>query len=217
MARNTEKSPARANGLRKSGYHHGNLKEALVSAARVLILEKGPHGFSLIEAARLAGVSPAAPYRHFKDREALLAEVARRGYAKFSDSLEKAWAGGEPDRSTAFRRLGHAYLDFALTERAYYAAMFEAELPPDGDSAFHPAIHGAADRAYRTLSRATDRLTGDDPADRPVPPEAVFFHIWSLAHGAATLGRSGGAPALSRHRMLDLGVELYLKGLGITA
>ena len=212
MARNTEKSPARANSLRKSGYHHGNLKEALVSAARVLILEKGPHGFSLIEAARLAGVSPAAPYRHFKDREALLAEVARRGYANFSDGLERAWAGGEPDQLTAFRRLGHAYLDFALTERAYYAAMFEAELPPDGD----PAFHDAADRAYRTLSAVTDRLKGDDPAGQPVPPEAVFFHIWSLAHGAATLGRSGAAPALSRHRMLDLGVELYLKGLGVT-
>ena len=213
MSRNAEKSPARANGLRKSGYHHGNLKEALVSAARVLILEKGPHGFSLIEAARLAGVSPAAPYRHFKDREALLAEVARRGYADFSDSLERAWAGGEPDQLTAFRRLGHAYLEFALTERAYYAAMFEAELPADGD----PAFHDAADRAYRTLSAVTDRLKGDDPAGQPVPPEAVFFHIWSLAHGAATLGRSGGAPALSRHRMLDLGVDLYLKGLGVTA
>ena len=111
------KAKNRVGGLRKSGYHHGNLKEALVSAARVLILEKGPHGFSLIEAARLAGVSPAAPYRHFKDREALLAEVARRGYAKFSDSLERAWGGGEPDRLTAFRRLGHAYLDFALSER----------------------------------------------------------------------------------------------------
>ena len=207
------KENGRSGGLRKSGYHHGNLKEALVSAARVLILEKGPHGFSLIEAARLAGVSPAAPYRHFKDREALLAEVARRGYAKFSDKLEKAWGGGEPDRVTAFRRLGHAYLDFALTERAYYAAMFEADLADDGD----PAFHDAADRAYRTLSAVTDRLEGAGPAGQPVPPEAVFFHIWSLAHGAATLGRGSAAPALSRHRMLDLGVELYLKGLGVTA
>ena len=211
MPRSTENS--RSGGLRKSGYHHGNLKEALVSAARVLILEKGPHGFSLIEAARLAGVSPAAPYRHFKDREALLAEVARRGYAKFSDNLEKAWGGGEPDRVTAFRRLGHAYLDFALTERAYYAAMFEADLADDADTAFHDA----ADRAYRTLSAVTDRLEGAGPAGQPVPPEAVFFHIWSLAHGAATLGRGSAAPALSRHRMLDLGVELYLKGLGVTA
>ena len=213
MAESREKS--RAGGLRKSGYHHGNLKEALVSAARVLILEKGPHGFSLIEAARLAGVSPAAPYRHFRDREALLAEVARRGYAKFSDSLEKAWGSGEPDRLTAFRRLGHAYLDFALTERAYYAAMFEAELAPDGDPAFHPAFHAAADRAYRTLSAVTDRLESAGGTEQPVPPEAVFFHIWSLAHGAATLGKGSAAPALSRHRMLDLGVELYLKGLGV--
>ena len=198
---------------RKGGYHHGNLKEALVSAARVLILEKGPHGFSLIEAARLADVSPAAPYRHFRDRGALLAEVARRGYAQFSDSLEQAWDGGAPDRTTAFKRLGHAYLDFALTERAYYAAMFEADLADDGD----PAFHDAADRAYRALSSATDRLEGERAEGLPVPPEAVFFHIWSLAHGAATLGRGSAAPALSRHRMLELGVELYLRGLGVAA
>lgn len=201
----------KTSGLRKSGYHHGNLKEALVSAARVLILEKGPHGFSLIEAARLADVSPAAPYRHFKDREALLGEVARRGYEKFSDNLEKAWGDGAPDRLTAFKRLGHAYLDFALTERAYYAAMFQAGLSAQSN----PDLKEAADRAYRSLSAVTESLAGRDGGGNPVPAEAVFFHIWSLAHGAATLRRGESTPPMSQHQMLDLGVELYLKGLGI--
>lgn len=206
-----------SSGLRKAGYHHGNLKEALVSAARVLILEKGPHGFSLIEAARLADVSPAAPYRHFKDREALLAEVARRGYEKFSDQLEKAWAGGKPDRVTAFKRLGHAYLDFALTEKAYYAAMFQAGL----SAAANPDLQEAADRAYQSLAVVTDTLVTEqdaatENATTRVPPEAIFFHIWSLAHGAATLRHGGDeTPALSQHQMLDLGVELYLRGLGV--
>ena len=212
--RASRKSRSGAAGLRKSGYHHGNLKEALVSAARVLILEKGPHGFSLIEAARLADVSPAAPYRHFKDRVALLAEVARRGYDLFGEKLERAWKNGEPDRVTAFKRLGHAYLDFAQAERAYYAAMFQAGLSAASD----PALQAAADRAYQAMASVTANLSGANAGGQAVPPDVIFFHIWSLAHGAATLhrGEADAAPALSAHQMLDLGVELYLKGLGIT-
>ena len=191
----------------------GNLKEALVSAARVLILEKGPHGFSLIEAARLADVSPAAPYRHFKDRVALLAEVAQRGYDLFGEKLERAWQNGKPDRVTAFKRLGHAYLDFAQTERAYYAAMFQAGLSAASD----PGLQEAADRAYQAMASVTADLTGND-GSLSVPPDVIFFHIWSLAHGAATLrpGDRETTPALSAHQMLDMGVELYLKGLGVT-
>ncbi len=63
----------------RKGYHHGNLREALIEAALKLIAEKGPAGFSFAEAARAAGVSPAAPYRHFEDKDALLADVAMRG------------------------------------------------------------------------------------------------------------------------------------------
>ena len=74
------------------GYHHGNLKEALVRAALGLIGEKGPNGFTFAEAARMAGVSPAAPYRHYRDRDELLADVAARGFAAFEDALaELTW------------------------------------------------------------------------------------------------------------------------------
>src|SRR3954468_1090657 len=78
-------------------YHHGNLKEALVRAALELIAEKGPGGFTFAEAARWAGVSPAAPYRHYRDRDALLADVARRGFEAFADALTRAWDEGRPD------------------------------------------------------------------------------------------------------------------------
>src|SRR5262245_54366005 len=72
---------------RPHSYHHGNLREVLLEAARKLIEQYGPAGFSLTEAARLAGVSPAAPYRHFRDRDALLAEVARTGFDCFAARL----------------------------------------------------------------------------------------------------------------------------------
>ena len=71
----------------RRGYHHGNLREALVEAALDLIAEKGPAGFTFAEAARHAGVSPAAPYRHFRDRDELLADVARQGFEQFAAAL----------------------------------------------------------------------------------------------------------------------------------
>src|SRR5215467_11101070 len=113
------------------GYHHGNLKEALMRAALDLIAEKGPSGFTFAEAARSAGVSPAAPYRHFRDRDELLANVALRGFDQFEAALTRAWDKGRPDPFTAFERLGKAYLAFARAEPASYSAMFEAGIPLD--------------------------------------------------------------------------------------
>src|SRR5262245_19019392 len=92
----------------RRGYHHGNLREALVDAALDLIAQKGPAGFTFAEAARHAGVSPAAPYRHFRDRDALMADVARRGFERFEQRLRATWDEGRPDLRTAVDRLGKA-------------------------------------------------------------------------------------------------------------
>src|SRR6476620_11262120 len=108
---------------RGSGYRHGNLTEALVRAALELIAEKGPAGFTFAEAARWAGVSPAAPYRHFRDRDELMSDVARRGFERFEETLKQAWNEGRPDPSAALDRLGKSYLEFARNEPAYYAEM----------------------------------------------------------------------------------------------
>src|SRR3954462_5211842 len=107
----------------RRGYHHGNLREALLEAARQLVAERGPQGFSLTEAARRAGVSPSAPYRHFKDREEVLAELCRRGFALFGQRLQAAVAGAQ-NAAEALQRMGPAYLAFAREEPGYYAAMF---------------------------------------------------------------------------------------------
>src|ERR1700745_4056730 len=103
------------------GYHHGNLREALIRAALELIAQKGPAGFTFAEAARWAGVSPAAPYRHFRDRDELMANVALRGFELFGVALEKAWSEGRPDPLSAFENVGKAYLQFAREEPAYYS------------------------------------------------------------------------------------------------
>lgn len=209
------KEDAKAHGRRyaRRGYHHGNLREALVAAARQLILEKGPHGFSLIEAARLADVSPAAPYRHFKDKDALLEEVARQGYDRFSDALAAAWDDGQPDTLAALHRMGQAYLDFARTERASYAAMFEAGIAIERGS----DLETAAGRAYEALSKVAEEIADGDVNGADVPAKQIFFHIWSLAHGAATLSAGavpgGGISRAEAEDLLDDGVNVYLRGL----
>src|SRR5258707_6511336 len=89
-------------------YHQENLKEALIGAALVWMAKKGPAGFTFAEAARWAGVSPAAPYRHFRDRDELLANLALRGFERFAIVLEKAWDDGRPQPFAALDRLGQA-------------------------------------------------------------------------------------------------------------
>src|SRR5438270_8371688 len=128
----------------RRGYHHGNLREALIEAALDLIARKGPAGFTFAEAARSAGVSSAAPYRHFRDRDALLADVARRGFELFEAALSHAWNDGRPDPYRAFENVGRAYLAFARDEPAHYSAMFEAGVSLDADA----GLRAAADRAF---------------------------------------------------------------------
>ena len=140
-------------GRTERGYHHGNLKEALLQAALGLIAEKGAAGFTFADAARMAGVSAAAPYRHFRDREELLSSIAQRGFEQFEQRLTAAWDDGRPDTVTAFERVGKAYLAFAREEPAFYNAMFESGVPVDSN----PALQAASERAY-TLHQVIDMV-----------------------------------------------------------
>ena len=100
-------------GADRPSYHHGRLKDALIEAARELVAERGPAGFTLADAAKRVGVTGAAPYRHFADRQALMQELALRGFALFDERQRAAWQNGRPDAVTAFRRMGASYLSFA--------------------------------------------------------------------------------------------------------
>jgi AcrR family transcriptional regulator len=200
------------------GYHHGNLKEALIRAALELIAKKGPAGFTFAEAARWAGVSPAAPYRHFRDRDELMANVALRGFQKFEVALARAWDDGRPDVFAALDRLGKAYLEFARTEAAYYSAMFEAGIPP----ALNPELQDAGDRAFAVLRGAAEQLCAKLPAQGRRPPALmVALHIWSMAHGIASLfGRGDEARRtlpMSAEELLEAQALIYLRGLGLSA
>ena len=199
------------------GYHHGNLKEALVRAALELIAEKGPAGFTFADAARWAGVSPAAPYRHFRDRDALLADVARRGFEEFASVLAKAWDEGRPEVMAAFDRLGKTYLAFAKREPAYYSAMFEAGVPLDTDR----ELREAGENAFAVLRAAAEKLVSLMPSQRRPPALMVALHVWAMTHGIASLfGRGDSARRslpMPPEELLEAAVLIYLRGLGLNA
>ena len=202
-------------GEQRRGYHHGNLKEALVQAALELIAKHGPSGFTFADASRFAGVSPAAPYRHFRDRDELMADVARRGFERFADVLDKAWNEGHPDPLSAFQRVGQAYLAFARGEPAFYSAMFEAGISPDANS----ELQIASDRAFGVLRIATEHVAATLPkAERP-PALMMALHIWAMAHGIASLFARGDQARrrlpMSADDLLEAAVLVYLRGLGL--
>jgi AcrR family transcriptional regulator len=201
----------------RRGYHHGNLREALIRGALELIAAKGPAGFTVAEAARFAGVSPGAPYRHFRDRDELMADVARRGFERFADELARAWDEGRPDALRAFENLGRAYLTFARKEPAYYAAMFEAALPVKD----HPELAQAGERAFAVLRQAAEKLSARAPEGRRPPALMMALHVWALSHGIASLfarGDSGRRSLpMTAEDLLEAGVLVYLRGLGLFA
>jgi AcrR family transcriptional regulator len=197
------------------GYHHGNLKEALLQAALGLIAEKGPAGFTFADAARSAGVSPAAPYRHFRDRDELLSSIAQRGFEQFEAVLSAAWDDGRPDTVSAFERVGKAYLAFAREEPAFYSAMFESGLPVD----INPALQAAGERAFGIIRAAAERLAALAPPGVTRPPALMMaLHIWSMSHGVASLFARGDAARrklpMSAEDLLEAEVLIYLRGLG---
>lgn len=204
-------------GGERRGYHHGNLREALIRAALDLIAEKGPGGFTFADAARSAGVSSAAPYRHFRDRDALMTDVARRGFERFTTALTRAWNDGRPDPFAAFEAVGRAYIAFARDEPAYYSAMFEAGVPLDAD----PELRQAADRAFGVLRQAAETLSARLPAAGRPPALMMALHIWALSHGVASLFARADAGRrklpMSPEELLEAAVLIYLTGLGFSA
>lgn len=202
--------------MRKQGYHHGNLRQALVDAALKLIEEKGPTGFTLSEAAKLAGVTPAAVYRHFEGREDLIAEASRQGYEIFTDVIQYAYDKGQPSALAAFSATGRAYLAFARRYPGHYIAMFESGISVNKT----PELAAVSARARGVLERAAEDLSRHIPEHRR-PPAAMFSaHVWALSHGVVELfarNSPGTASPFPPEELLESAIGVYLRGLGLIA
>lgn len=170
---------------RRQSYHHGDLKRALTSAALSLVAEKGPKGFTLTEAARRAGVSAAAPYRHFADKAELLAAVAEQGFQQLHADLAAAAERAEDPKERVIE-LGRAYVRWAIAHPDHYQVMFGAE----SLKAERPGMAMAGEQAFGDLLDAITKcqeagiVEGRDPREVAAP-------LWSLVHGIASLAIGG--------------------------
>jgi len=208
--------PAKTTTMTKRGYHHGNLKQALVEAALTLIADRGPHGFTMAEASKLADVSAAAPYRHFTGREDLITEMAYQGFELFADLLEYAYKDGQPSPLAAFEAVGRAYLAFARAHPGHYVAMFESGISPRATS----ELATASARANGVLLRAAADLSARIPEAQRPPTEMFAAHISAMSHGIVELharGAQGARAPFSPEDLLESGIGIYLRGLGLLA
>lgn len=200
----------------KRGYHHGNLRQALVDAALQLIESKGPTGFTLSEAAKQAGVTPAAVYRHFEGREDLIAEAALQGYEIFGDLMQFAYESGQPSALQAFEATGRAYLAFARKYPGHYIAMFESGIQINRTAALASVVN----RANAVLEKAATDLSQHIPEDKRPPASMFSAHIWAMSHGVVELfarNSPGRASPFPPEDLLETGIGIYLRGLGLIA
>lgn len=200
--------------MAKRGYHHGNLRQALIDAALELITEKGPTGFTLSEAAKTAGVTPAAVYRHFEGRDDLIAEAARQGYEIFADLMQYAYDNGQPSALAAFEATGRAYLAFARKYPGHYISMFESGISVNRT----PELATAAARARGVLEQAAADLSQHIPEDKRPPASMFSAHIWAMSHGVVELfarNSPGTQSPFPPEDLLETGIGIYLRGLGL--
>ncbi|MBI2527927.1 MAG: TetR/AcrR family transcriptional regulator [Candidatus Rokubacteria bacterium] len=200
-------------GHRRKSYHHGDLRRALLDAARELVQTAGAEALTLRAAARLAGVSQAAPYRHFADKRTLLAAVAEEGFRALTEAMRQATAMQSGDPLSRFRALGLSYVGFAVDHPAHFRVMFGRET---ADKAAHPGLREAAEETFAVL---VDALTECQRAGlaRPGDPAELAISAWAAVHGLSALLLDGqlGPGALERVEELARSVTgvLFL-GLG---
>lgn len=155
-------------------YHHGDLRRALVEAALQLLAEGGTEALGLRELARRVGVSASAPYRHFRDKQALIQAVAAAGFEMFLEAVEGAKAGVAPEEQLG--AMAEAYVHFALRYPRLYKLMFSSELGKFEDK----ALRRAADAAYASLAVAAAKQDPDSPGEAAIG-------AWAFVHGLSML------------------------------
>lgn len=172
----------------KGRYHHGELRRALLDEAAAVVEREGVAALSLRDLARRLGVSHAAPAHHFVDKTALLVELARDGFERFAAALQAAGAKGR-DPLDRLRRIGDAYVRFAIDHPGRFRVMFGREI---SDLPSVPSsITEVADQSFAVVVAAVETVLARWPAGRRPPAEAVAFTCWTIGHGAATLWIDG--------------------------
>jgi AcrR family transcriptional regulator len=194
----------------KKAYHHGGLRESLLQAAKTLLEEAGPAGLSLRKVGRQLGVTPGAPYRHFEDKDALLAALATEGFQRLRAAM-LANQEGAPDGQERLRRAGVGYLEFASTHPELFRLMFG--WMPARDV---PELRDAGDAAFAALHGILEACDQEGLLSRSVNEAGLL--TWSAVHGAAFLAIDDrlklSEPAPSSECVLNMLHESLWSGIG---
>jgi len=182
--------------MTRRAYHHGNLRETLLQGAVRVIAELGPAAFTLREVARRAGVSHNAPYRHFRDKDALLAAVAAQGFRELTRAMRE-----EGERHSKpldkLKQSGLAYVAFAVRRPEHFTVMFDA---PVGSSKDPEYLH-AAQESFNTLASYIRNCQDEGQLPAGKTMERALY-AWSLVHGIAKLAVAGRFPFRTKTAML---------------
>jgi AcrR family transcriptional regulator len=198
----------------RDAYQHGNLRQALVQAGLKLLSEGGLEALSLRAAAQLAGVSHAAPYRHFRDRDDLVSAIAEQGFLLLTEAMQTELSRcRRPDAQSQLEALGQGYVGFALAHPAYLRVIFGGVIdktnPPEG-------LLAAGQQSYGLLRGAVARglergeLRGGDP-------DTIALACWSMVHGFSMLCIDQALPSfVDRKAQLQAGGEMVrLLAMGV--
>jgi len=197
--------------MAKRSYHHGNLREALIAAGLRAIAEDGPTAFSLRDVARRAGVSAAAPYRHFVDKEALFAAIAVESLERLRATMDEALATAPADPLDRFRATGVAYVRFAVAHPAHFLALcvpgMSERVPAEMKVAY--AEHQTAEAAQLLAGQAAGTIA-------PLPLDALLIAARAIVHGLAHLIVQGELGAVDAARAAELAqVVTGVLGVGL--
>ncbi len=176
----------------KKAYHHGDLRQALLDAAIDLITEQDIAAVSLRAIARQLGVTPAAPYHHFKDKNMLLAEVGREGFLRLAKAIDEAvsesteFAESSPHPTTMLRAMGLGYIRFAIANPSQYRVMFGCDRKDINE---YPALHEAGQSCFNRLLMSAAAALGEHSTEEDA--HRVALTSWSACHGFASLWNDG--------------------------
>lgn len=198
----------------KHAYHHGDLRRALLDAGLQILAEQGAHALTLREVARRVGVTQAAPYHHFADKEALLAVLAEDGFVGLLGAMERARDAAGKKPAARLRAIGTAYVLFAVEHAAHFQIMFVHLV----DIPRYPSLHSAADRAFRSLVEGIVAGQGAGVVREGDPFELAIL-AWSTVHGLAMLWIEGALPGpaspdLEIGHLAFAASDMLLRGLG---
>jgi AcrR family transcriptional regulator len=194
---------------RRKPYHHKHLREALLQAAIQLIAEVGPAAFTLREVARRAGVSHNAPYRHFRDKEELMAAVAAQGFRELTQSMLEA-TKLQPNAVESLKAAGLAYVDFALRRPEHFTVMFDAPV----SNRKHPEAADAGEQAFGTLLSFV-KSCQDEKRLPSRDLHQLALLAWSMVHGIAKLATAKRLPYRTKADILKFATFVIEESLPV--